>query len=198
MKIGIISENYFNDSKAYKVLLDKHVFKKGKKKLNISFIPIGKKIEGTYLLTGKVVRIINTECKKKNLDFVIFAKDLDALSTDRRAIQVLTKKIEQIAQQVSIKILPFIVIFEQEALILADIKAFNKEYGTNSSFSKDPKLQPNPKKLLKKLTNKTKKKYKESDTPEIFQQLDFQTVFNNHKGENSFQSFIKELEKAVI
>jgi len=75
---------------------------------------------------------------------------------------------------------------------------FNKIYKTTYNFTKNPLFQSEPKELLFQLTNKTQRKYKESDTPEIFQQLNFQTVYENHKGENSFQSFIIALEKAII
>lgn len=197
MKIGIISENYFYDSEAYKILLNKHVYRKGQKEICASFIPIGKNIEGDKLLTSKAVKTINAECEKKDIHFVILAKDLDALPSDEKKINILSKKIKDLSKQITPRVLPFIIIFEQEALILANIEAFNSIYKTNSSFNKNPKFQSNPKDFLKRLTSKSNRKYKESDTPEIFQQLDFQTVYKNHKGENSFQSFIKTLEKEI-
>ena len=111
-----------------------------------------------------------------------------------------TKRVSQIANQTknTIKLLPFIVIYEQEALILADIQAFNTIYKTAHTFTGNPLFKSEPKELLKQWTRKSKRKYEESDTPEIFQQLNFQKVYKNHKGENSFQSFIIALEKAII
>ena len=52
----------------------------------------------------------------------------------------------------------------------------------------------------KKLTEKTQKgKYTENEAPKIFQTLDFKTVYNNHKGERSFQAFANELiEKKLL
>lgn len=197
MKIGIISENYFYDSTAYRNLFNKHTFKKGKKTLKVSFVPIGKNIEGNNILTPKAIKTINVECQQKNIDFVILAKDLDALPSQKKKILEISNKIEQIAKQTIPTIIPFIVIFEQEALILADIQAFNEIYSTKSTFSKHPMFQKEPKELLKQLTNKTKRKFKESDTPEIFQELDFQTVYQKHNGDNSFQSFIDQLESAI-
>jgi len=125
MKIGIISENYFYDSKAYQNLLEKKIYKKGRKKISISFIPIGKNIEGDKLLTSKVVKTINAECIKKDIHLVILAKDLDDLPPNKKKIKALLEKINTVAKQVNPRILPFIVIYEQEALILADIQAFN-------------------------------------------------------------------------
>jgi len=198
MKIGIISENFDNDSAALKALLEKHTFKKKQKTIKVDFKPIGRKIEGDHLLTPKSARIIDGECKKYNLDLVILAKDLDALPSNKKQIKFLTDKIQKIAEKATIKLLPFIVIFEQEALILADIQAFNKKYKTTFTFTKNPLFQSEPKELLKQWANKANKKYKESDTPEIFQQLNFNKVYDNHKGKNSFQSFIIALEKAII
>ena len=198
MKIGIISENFDNDSAALRALLGQHIFKKKQKPIKVTFKPIGRKIEGDHLLTPKSARVINAECKRYNIDLVVLAKDLDGLPSNQKKIKQIEDKIQKIAKQATTKVLPFIVIFEQEALILADIQTFNRIYKTTYTSTRNPLFQSEPKELLKQLTNKSNKKYRESDTPEIFQQLDFQTVFNNHKGENSFQSFIKELEKAVI
>jgi hypothetical protein len=50
------------------------------------------------------------------------------------------------------------------------------------------------------LTEKTKRgKYTESDAPSIFKELVFKSVYKNHKGERSFQTFADELkEKQII
>lgn len=188
MKIGIISENYFYDSKALKALLDKFSFVK-----ELIFIPIGKKITGDKLLTPKVTRIINKECKANQIELVILVKDLDSLPSDQNKIDQINSKIKTITKNTNLTIIPFIVIFEQEALILADIQTFNHIYKTKYPFKGNPKFQSEPKELLKQITRKAKRKYKESDIPEIFQQLNFQKVYQNHKGEYSFQSFIDEL-----
>ncbi len=198
MKIGIISENFDNDSAALKALLEKHTFKKKQKTVKVSFRPIGRKIEGDHLLTPKSARIIDAECKRYDIDLVVLVKDLDGLPSNQKKIKQLTNKIQKIANQATTKLLPFIVIFEQEALILADIQTFNRIYKTTHKSTKNPLFQSEPKELLKRLTSKSNKKYRESDTPEIFQQLDFQKVYQNHKGENSFQSFIDQLEKEII
>ncbi|MEM1119146.1 MAG: hypothetical protein AAGJ18_01775, partial [Bacteroidota bacterium] len=87
----------------------------------------------------------------------------------------------------------FLIIFEVESLILADITTFNKISKINYQLKTSPKFQVNPKELLKQITRKSKKQYKESDTPEIFQQLNFQNIYQNYQGEYSFQTFINEL-----
>jgi len=198
MRIGIISENYDHDSKALKALLAKHSFKNKKKQtIKVLFFPIGRTIEGDQLMSPKISRVINIECKKKNIDLVILAKDLDALPSNSQKIKKLIEKIKLVAKQIDQYLLSFIIIYEQEALILADIQTFNSIYGTSYSFTKNPKVQAEPKELLKSITAKSNRKYKVSDTPEIFQQLNIQTVLKNHSGDNSFQSFIKKLEEKL-
>jgi len=197
MRIGIISENYDHDSKALKALLSQHSFKEEEQIIEVLFIPIGKNIEGDQLLGIKTSRIINIECKKKNINLVILAKDLDALPSNHKKIKKLSEKIQQLATKIDHHLLPFIIIYEQEALILADIQTFNNIYGTSSSFKGNPQKQSEPKEFLKRITAKSNRKYKVSDTPEIFQQLNIQTVLKNHSGDNSFQSFIKKLEEKL-
>ena len=123
MRVGIISENYENDSIALKVLLEKHFLKK-----KVTFLPICRTVEGDNLLNTKSARKINIESKKNQIDLVILAKDLDSLLSDKKRINEINNKIKSIAKQTKPSIVPFIVIYEQEALILADIQTFNKEY----------------------------------------------------------------------
>ncbi len=187
-RIGIISENYNNDSKAVAYLLKKRFGKQA------TFIPLLKSISGKGLEEiRKVAAILKTEISKNSIDLLILVRDLDALISDKKEI----KRVENWAQTIKKKLTTdqklFIVIFELEALILADINTFNGVYKTKYQLKTSPKFQSEPKELLKQITRKTKRKYKESDTPEIFQQLNFQKVYQNHKGENSFQSFIDEL-----
>jgi len=191
-RIGIISENYNNDTKAFAYLLKK---KFGKQ---VTFIPLLKSISGKGLdEIRKVTAILKTELTKNKIDFLILVRDLDSLLSDKKQI----KKIESWAKTIERKLTGnqklFIVIFELEALILADIQTFNHLYKTNHKLKISPKFQSEPKELLKQITRKTRRKYKESDTPEIFQQLNFQKVYQNHKGEYSFQSFIDELTTII-
>jgi hypothetical protein len=89
------------------------------------------------------------------------------------------------------------MIVELESLILADIETFNQIYKTKINFKGNPLFQVNPKEFLMEKTHKASKKYLVDQTPEIFKELDFQKVHNNHKGEISFQTFIDDLEKLL-
>ena len=86
MRIGIISENYQNDSKALKVLLEQnfdtaHIF-----------IPILRKVKGTKVFNPKNIDLINTEIQKRRLNLIILAKDLDATPSNQKKIKEIQKK----------------------------------------------------------------------------------------------------------
>jgi hypothetical protein len=50
-----------------------------------------------------------------------------------------------------------------------------------------------------KWSDKSQKgKYDETHAPNIFEKLDFETVYKNHKGERSFQTFAAELKKHKV
>jgi hypothetical protein len=85
-------------------------------------------------------------------------------------------------------------IWELEALIFADITTFNKLYNTTYKFSGDQSFKKNPKEELKRITFQKKKKFNESDCPEIFENLNFNTVENNC---NYFADFITDFNKKI-
>ena len=193
MKIGIVSENFQHDSQALKALLRKKYQDK-----NVEFLPILKKVSGDKIFGKRVAALIEQQAKEKKLDLVLLAKDLDALPSDESKIIILKEKANNIRNQITLDLSFFLIIFELEALILADIDTFKKIYKIPTyQYKKNPKFQSNPKEELKKATRKSNRKYKESDTPEIFQQLNFNKVYQNHNGEYSFQSFINELESTI-
>jgi len=194
MRVGIVSENFKNDSKSLKFLFEKKFSSE-----TVVFIPILKQVEGDSLLRPRVAKLIEQQINRKNLNLIILAKDLDGLPSEKEKIIQLKKKSKDIQSSLSANYLLFLVIFELEALILADVDTFKKIYNIPSyQFKKNPIFLPNPKEELKRATTKAKKQYEPSDVAEIFQQLNFDKVYQNHKGENSFQSFIDKLEKAII
>ena len=86
-------------------------------------------------------------------------------------------------------------IYELEALILADVEAFNQLYGTSISFSGDPMRRKEPKEYLQrkiKAVKKSKKYYHESDAPEIFSALDITQLLKNCR---YFKAFFAEWKK---
>ncbi len=88
----------------------------------------------------------------------------------------------------------FLAIYEMEALILADIDTFNRYYNLNYELDKEPIEYEKPKEFLKEQSNY---KYKTSHCIKIFEVADFEKIYENHKGEYSFQSFINRLDDVL-
>jgi hypothetical protein len=187
IKVGIVGEHPTNDSQALQVLLNKVA------KTDIHFSTYPKKFDGGQLDGQKFLRTLKVEAQF--LDWIILVRDLDGFLS--HSIKLKEKeKWFQICNDISNnKGIFFLVVYEMEALILADIDSFNQYYGLKTKPIGNPLLKENPKELLEKLTAKTQKgKYDENDAIKIFQILDFNTIYKTHKGEYSFQSFADELK----
>ena len=179
-RIGIIGEHFKNDACALSLLLTPQY------QGQIKFIPILKSLKGGYNSASKISRMLPTEMLKNNLDAVICTHDLDNHAKQGN----IEGWFKEINSSIKDKGVLFLLVMELEALILADIESFNKIYGTTIKYSKNPKNEPDPKKYLMEKTFKTRRKYDENDSEEIFKQLRFDIVYKKHKGEQSFQAFI--------
>jgi len=193
-RVGIIGENYENDSKPLRNLLSR-VFDRQQ----AVFIPILPKIEGNQLeRIRKLLIALKSEIIQKRLDCIILMRDLDGLPSESKKIGIRNKWFKAIDNGTTKKCIPFLIIYELEALILADIATFNKMYKTKYQPKGKPKFQKDPKDLLKKLTAHPKKTYHESHAGEIFQKINHQTLIKNHIGkEYSYESFIDTLKKIL-
>jgi hypothetical protein len=85
-------------------------------------------------------------------------------------------------------------IYELEALMLADIQTFNLHYKSKINFNGNPMMQEKPKEFLMAKTEYCQKKYVVSHAPNVFEKLDFETVYKNC---SYFKAFIKEFEQLV-
>ncbi|MDX1939462.1 MAG: hypothetical protein SFU99_02865 [Saprospiraceae bacterium] len=191
IRVGIVGENYYNDSIALRNLLEKQY------DINkVQFVPMLKGTTGDKLKSKGIKRLLEEEIKKKSkkgkINFIIFFHDLDGFPSEEEKI----KDIQNWFEAVKLYELDtlFITIFESEALLLADIKTINKFYKVTINFSQSPLWQEKPKEFLYR---KTAEKYKQSDCPELFALLHFDSVYQKHKGEHSFQSFILELDEKL-
>ncbi|MEN9609952.1 MAG: hypothetical protein RLZZ628_766 [Bacteroidota bacterium] len=189
IKIGVVGENSMNDSEALITLLRKKAFE------NIDFQFITKKLKGSGLDGVKFFKLLEDEMVR--FDKIIFIRDADGVLDE----QILAKKhirdewFRKADKAIGGKGIFFLAIAEMEALILADINAFNTFYGTKQQFQGNPMMVEKPKETLKNWSDKSKKgKYHETHAPDIFEKLDFETVYKNHKGERSFQTFADELK----
>ncbi len=190
-RVGIIGENYENDSKPLRHLLSR-VFDKQK----AVFIPILPKFEGNQLeRIRKLLIALKSEIITKRLDYLILMRDLDGLQSEVGKVEIRNNWFKKVTNGTSKKCIPFLIIYELEALILADIATFNKIYKTKYQPKGNPKFQKDPKGLLKKLTARPKKTYHESHAADIFQKINHQELIKNHSGKAySYESFIDELK----
>ncbi len=192
-RIGIISENFDHDSKAYRVLFEKKFTKS-----LVQFIPLLKTMATDFQNPKRVAKLLNADLKSAKLDGVIICRDLDGIITETAKIDARQKWFEVISNEVyTSKCLFFLVISELEALILADINTFSKWCGKNMMipFSGNPLYHQNPKAFLKE---KSKGKYDESKAVEIFSLLDVSIVAKNHSGTLSFDAFLDTLTAEII
>lgn len=191
-RIGIIGENYDNDSKPLRNLLSR-VFNKQE----AIFIPVLPKFQGNQLeRIRKLVTALKSDIITKRLDYLILMRDLGGLPSEIKKIDTRNSWFKKVEDGVSKKCVRFLIIYELEALLLSDIATFNKIYSTNYKPKGKPKFQKDPKGKLKEITAHPKKTYHESHAADIFQELNHQKLVENHAGtEYSYEAFIKALKK---
>lgn len=186
MVVGLVGEAP-TDTKAIEVLL----FKKYD---NITFIELLRNINGAQLENQKTKQSLRLECNFHKPNIVIFIRDLDGLLSKEYRSQILQRqnyyKEFRGSTQIKDKTIFLLNIWEIEALILADINAFNKYYKCNIKFNENPMKIVEPKEFLKL----SHKKYSESDNKDIFLYSDFDKIYNNC---SYFKSFINEFDEIV-
>jgi hypothetical protein len=180
-RIGILTEDYDNDGKGYRDLLKK---KFGEKAFFLPILPLerGKQLDNRKKMAG----LIEKAFTQNKLDFILYIRDLDALPSDERAkatLQDWFSFAENTAKGIS-----FMVIYESEALILADFDTFCKIKKIKAQYKKDPMYREDPKGYLGKYG------YNEKELPKIFAQLDFDTILKKHNG---FAHFVDALKSQI-
>jgi hypothetical protein len=186
-KIGLIGEDP-NDTSSIEILLNK------KYDNNLKFFTLSKTLKGDQLESKKGKNLVVTNFEQKKCDFAICIRDLDSLESDKSQLTIRIDWFNSIKTSLNGKGILLLNIWQLEGLIFADIEIFNKLYGTNLKSNKNPEFVENPKKELKRLTEKMKKKFHENDCPTIFKELRFDYIIKNSK---SFKNFIAELEKQL-
>lgn len=186
MVVGLVGEAP-TDTKAIEVLLSK-------KYDNITFIELLKNINGAQLENQKTKQSLKLECIYHRPNIVIFIRDLDGLLSKEYRYQRLQRqnyyKKFKGSTQIKDKTIFLLNIWEIEALILADINAFNKYYKCNIKFNENPMKIVEPKEFLKL----SHKKYSESDNKNIFKHSDFNKIYSHC---DYFKSFIDKFEQLI-
>ncbi|RYY06953.1 MAG: DUF4276 family protein [Sphingobacteriaceae bacterium] len=117
---------------------------------------------------------------------VIFIRDLDALENDTVQLEIRKQYFRDSNTVVNKKGIYLLNIFEIEALLLADIDCINKVYNSNLSRISDPMKIEEPKEYIKLATKKMISAYNESHNPNLFSQLNFDTLIANCKYFSNF------------
>jgi hypothetical protein len=187
IKVGLVGEDP-NDTSSIQNLLEKRY------KDHVQFYTLTKRIKGYDLDTIKIKKALPIEFEDKGCDLVIFVRDLDALESEKIKLKQRIIWFKELDDLVNNKGLLLLNIWELEALILGDIDAFNKLYKTTYSFKSNPMFQKEPKELLKQITYKSNRQFKESDCPDIFNKLNIDTIL---KSCSCFSRFINEFDKRL-
>lgn len=187
VRVGLVGEDP-NDTSSVKNLLESRY--KGK----VHFFPLLKGTKGFQLDNPKVKRSLPIEFEGKNCRFIIYVRDLDAFKSQTDKLEEKTKWFKELDATINGKGILMLNIWELEALIFADMDAFNKMYGIAHKSTHDPMRIKEPKEALKKLTHKSQKLYKESHCTEIFGKLNIDTVEKNC---GCFKEFITEFDSKL-
>lgn len=182
MRVGLVGEAP-NDTSAIGDLISKRFS-------DFTFFPMLNRINGSSLDSQKIKRFLRIEFEDKNPDVIIFIRDLDSILPNKEKLLERKKYFSESNSVVDNKGIFLLNIYEIEALILADINTFNNLFGTNINLNTDVMTIKEPKEFLKAFTNK----YNESKNVEIFNQLEFNIVYDNCQ---YFNQFIKKFENLI-
>lgn len=182
MKIGLVGEAP-NDTQSIKNLLQK-------KYTDLDFVFMLQRINGANLDSQKTKRFLRIEFESQKPDIVIFIRDLDAILPNKKKLYERKEYFTNSNSVVNKKGVPFLNIYEIEALILADIDSFNRFFGVKIPKVENVMLVPEPKEYLRERA----KKYNESKNSEIFNELSFETVFDNCE---YFKRFVINFDKLL-
>ncbi len=184
IKIGLVGESPY-DTKAIKHLLQQ------KYNEGFSYTILLKNVSGDHLNTSKAKRAIAIEVKEQKPDLVIVIRDADVVESNEHIIGEKKEWYLHFVKQIDRKSVFLLNVYELEALILADIESFKKYYQVAFNFTGSVSHQEKPKEYLQQ---KTAKKYKVSDCPDLFHCLHFETIKRNCA---YFKDFISSFEQAV-
>lgn len=187
INIGLVGEDP-NDTTSIKNLLSKKYSKK------VNFFPLANRIKGHQLDNPKIKKSLPIEFEDKECKFIIYIRDLDGFKSEKDKYSKKFKWFSELDACVNDEGVLLLNIWELEGLILGDIDNFNKLYNTSAKFAGDCTMVKEPKEFLKKITAKSKKKFKESHCPDIFSHLDFDKIKKNC---TSFKEFVAEFEQKI-
>lgn len=158
---------------------------------DFKFYPILRNKRGDQLNNAATIKALEIELETRAYDYVIFIRDLDGLETEKARLNSRIKWFNDLNKVCNKKGLLLLNIYELEALILADIEVFNKEYKVSIPGVGNVMFKKQPKEFLILKTAKSKRKYSESHCPGLFKKLRVPQLTANCK---YFKDFIGKLD----
>ena len=182
--IGLVGEDP-NDTDSIINLLKSRINTK------ISYIKLIKNVRGCNLDNPRTKASLAIECARKKPHLIIFIRDTDGLITELDKIEKCRNWHINLSKELKTPNILLMNIYELEALIFADIDAFNRIYKTKIKGGGDVTYIKKPKEELEEYT---KERYKESDCPKIFKQLNIDNVIKNC---GYFRRFYEDVVRTV-
>jgi hypothetical protein len=166
--IGLVGESP-NDTDALATLLNQQY--PGR----FTVTQLVKKQTGDRLNSTKTHLLLAAAYKAKQPRLVIYIRDLDALASNAAKWRERHEEFEKIKKIVGEEALFLLHVYQFEALILADIAAFNRQYKVVYPVKGDPTMVENPKKKLISATDKPKaaRQYHPNHSAEMAAKLDY-------------------------
>jgi Domain of unknown function (DUF4276) len=190
IKIGIVGESP-NDTSSIIILL------KQKLSVGIIYITLIKNMLGAQLDGRKAKSLLKREFEKNLPDIVVFIRDADGLDTDKQQIMNRKEWYNNMSKELNSTKILLLNIYELEALVFADISAFNAMFNTELKGDREVTRINQPKKELIYATDRIKKyrkTYQEKDCARLFEKMNIDTVIKNCK---YFAEFYDELTASV-
>ncbi len=169
--IGLVGEDT-NDTLAIRNLLELQF------KEQIRFKTLLRKKNGCQLDNQSSIRALKAELSGDAVDMIIFIRDLDGLPSEEQKLRKRREWFDKFNVIVQKKGIFLLNIYELEALILADIETFNKEYKVNIRNVGNVMYKVKPKEFLVQKSAGQQKVYEERHCPELFRRLRYQVLVN--------------------
>jgi len=173
LRVGVLGESP-NDTKAMIALL------KPRYGEQVEFFILLDRITGDMLEAAETFRNLHKECEYEKPDLVVVIRDLDSLEEKGpkwRLRQAYFRKVATaVGKKKSLKLLH---IYEIEALICADIRAFNEKFVCTCVVADDPMAISEPKELLMAATAPGKPRYAEGHCAELLAKADYDKLLAN-------------------
>ena len=171
-RVGLLGESP-NDTKAIEALL------KPRYGQQVEFFTLLRNVNGDMLEDAETFRNLRKEYEWEKPNLVVVIRDLDGVQTKGAKWRQRKKYFRDVDAVVEQKSLPLLNIYEIEALICADMAAFNKLFGCSCPQPADPMAIAEPKEWLKRVTEPGRPTYSVGHCTQLLAKVSYDTVLSN-------------------